>query len=535
MIKKILKKLKFLQLLRKNYQKNEKVKEKSSSSLSSNLDKNIKIFRANFGASSDLIIRKFTLGFEKKIPAAIIYIDGLIDKKVLNSNILQTLMIELKKIDNEETALKKDIIETIYSKILTVTEIKRVKNIYKINQGILSGETAILIEGRNETLLIDTRNWAMRAIEEPDTEVMVRGPREGFSENLRTNTSLLRRKIKNHNLVFEDLVLGEQTRTTVCIACLQGITRKDLINEVKKRLKQIDTDAILESGYIEQFIEDNPFSLFATIGNSERPDKVAAKLLEGRVAILIDGTPFVLTVPMLFIENFQVSEDYYFRPFYTTLIRWVRYISFLISILAPGVYVAITTYHQELIPTPLFITMAAAEEGTPFPSVLDALIMGSVYEILREAGIRLPRQVGQAISIVGALVIGESAVSAGLIGAPMVIVVALTAIASFVVPSLTDVGAIIRLFLVFLAGVLGGYGILLGLLVFLVHLASLRSFGIPYLSPITPLNSRDLKDVVIRPPLWAIFTRPESLENHNLQRQEFHLKPEPPSDEEKKD
>jgi spore germination protein KA len=252
--------------------------------------------------------------------------------------------------------------------------------------------------------------------------------------------------------------------------------------------------------------------------------------MEGRAAIIVDGTPIVLTVPMLFIESFQSPEDYYSRPYYASMVRSLRFLAFLISILGPAIYVALASYHHELIPTQLVVTMAAASEGTPFPALVEAVGMGIVFEILREAGIRLPRPVGQAISIVGALVIGDAAVSAGLIGAPMVIVVAITAISSFVVPPHSDSGSILRITFAIMAGVLGAFGIIIGLLGILIYLASLRSFGVPYLSPLTPLSIADLKDTFIRFPLWAMFKRPKALNALDRERQAFRLKPKPPSD-----
>ena len=266
------------------------------------------------------------------------------------------------------------------------------------------------------------------------------------------------------------------------------------------------------------------------MGNTEKPDIASAKLLEGRVAIITDGTPFVLTVPYLFIEAFQNAEDYYSRPFYTTFIRWLRWIGFFISTFLPALYVAITTFHQELLPPALLVSIAAAQEGTPFPAVVEALLMQVMYEILREAGVRLPRPIGQAVSIVGALVIGEAAVSAGLVGAPMVVVVALTAISSFVTPAISDVNIMSRAVLLILAGFAGLYGIMLGFAVFLIHQCSLRSLGVPYMSPLAPTTFSDLKDIFIRMPWWAMFTRPRVLGGANSVRQEPFLKPKPPED-----
>ena len=286
----------------------------------------------------------------------------------------------------------------------------------------------------------------------------------------------------------------------------------------------------LRSGYIE-YIEDNPLSFLPTVGNSEKPDLVAAKMLEGRVAILTDGTPFVLTVPYLFIEAFQSTEDYYSRPYYASILRLLRFTAFFISEFAPAFYVALTTYHQEMIPPALLISMAAAKEGTPFPAFVEAMIMGVIYEILKEAGVRL-RGRWTGCGIVGALVIGESAVSAGLIGAPMVIVVAITAISAFVVSSISDTVSIMRLLYVILAGALGLFGIMIGIAGFLTHLVSLRSFGVPYLSPLAPTTMQDMKDVFVRAPWWTMFTRPRVIGWKNPVRQKFRLMPEAPDDDE---
>jgi len=517
----LLKKLHFLQLLNRNSLPNEQNRnssqDPSQSNLSRNLKQNLNILRNILGNSNDINIREFTFGDKGKINAALIFIDGLVDKATINESILQPLMYDSRFTNTEETFAAN--IENIQRTMLSVGDVKQVSSINEVIDSCLSGDTILLINGSQKALVSSTRGWESRGITEPKTEAVVRGPREGFTETLRSNTTLLRRKIKNPNLTLQTIVLGKQTKTDVCIAYLKGVTNPRLVEEIRRRLKRIDTDAILESGYIEEFIEDAPFSPFATIANSEKPDVIAAKILEGRAAILVDGTPMALTVPMVFTESFQSAEDYYSRPYYSSIIRMLRYLAFLISILAPATYVALTTFHQELIPTPLLITMAASREGIPFPAVLEALGMGAVFEILREAGVRLPRPVGQAISIVGALVIGEAAVSAGLIVAPMVIVVALTAIASFVVPAQADAGGIMRVILVTLAGTLGGFGITIGLLGILIHLSSLRSFGTPYLSPLAPLSPRDLKDVFVRVPLWAMFTRPRTIGWHDPERQ----------------
>ena len=357
----------------------------------------------------------------------------------------------------------------------------------------------------------------------------MRGPREGFIEDVNVNIALIRRKIKVPDLCVEKLVIGEKSKTDVYIVYVKSVADPKLIEEIRIRLDRIKIDAILESGYIEQFIEDDPWSIFPTVSNTEKPDKVAAKILEGRAAILVDGTPFVLAVPMVFVESFQSVEDYYSRPFLASITRMIRFLSYIISTLGPAIYVALTVFHQELIPTQLLISIAEGRERVPFPAILEASLMIFAFDILREAGVRLPKPVGQTVGIVGAIVLGEASVQAGLISPIMVIVVSSTAIASFAVPAQTDSGTVLRYIYLALAGIAGGFGVITGLLVTLLHLASLRSFGTPYLWPIAPLNLSGLKDVFVRMPLWMQSKRPKAIAGNgrDLRNQGPELMPSP--------
>lgn len=521
-------KLRFIKQLMQEPAQTEAGPLKSKDALTLSLDQNLDELKMLVNQSPDVIIRRFAIKVPRMEQAAIVFVDGLTDKNVINESILRPLMLESGK-EGQLFSTPQDYAEEL---LLTVGELKRTHSMNDLVAGVLSGDTAVLFHQEQVALLISTEGWEKRAISEPDTEVIVKGPRDGFTESLRTNTALLRRRIGDASLTFEALIVGKKTKTDIVIGYVKGIVNEKLVEEVKRRLRRINTDGILGAGFIEQFIEDAPFSPFATVGYTERPDVCAAKLLEGRIAIFVDGTPVVNTVPLLFIENFQNPDDYNFRPFYSTFVRLGRYLAFLISILSPAIYVALSSYHQELLPTPFLITLAAATEGTPFPAIIEAIGMGIVFEILREAGIRLPRPIGQAVSIVGALVIGEATVTAGLVGAPVVIITALTAIASFVVPKQVEVGAVLRLFLTLLAGILGAYGIVAGLLAIFIHLAALRSFGVPYLTPIAPLTPNDLKDVAVRAPIWMMLTRPRLIGWQDPVRQSFRLMPHPPEDEE---
>lgn len=272
------------------------------------------------------------------------------------------------------------------------------------------------MDGFAQCLILGSKGYEKRSVDQTDNEVVVRGPKESFTENMRTNTALLRRKVRNPGLMVETIRLGKRTETPVALVYIKGLTPEDLLTEIRRRLSTIDTDCILDSGYIEQYIEDAPFSVFPTIGHTEKPDVLAAKLLEGRAGIIVDGSPYAITMPLLFVEKFQSAEDYYIRPWFASLIRLFRYFSFAISILTPALYVSLTTFHQELLPTKLLYSVAAAREGVPFGAFFEAIFMLVMFEILREAGIRLPKPVGQTIGIVGALIMGESAVSAGIVG-----------------------------------------------------------------------------------------------------------------------
>ncbi len=490
-------------------------RQDGAETLPTKLDQNLEQLKSVLGDSPDVAMREFAIGRDRRTKAALVFIEGLVDKEQLNLAVLQPLLFDA---GERPGGLCGPDIDRLSQSLLAVASVGRLCSQDEVVESVLAGGTVLLVDGEVEALSIGLRKSQHRAVDEPNTENVVRGPREGFNESLRTNASMLRRRIRNPNLRFEQLKLGRQTGTNISIAYIRGVVKPGLVEEIKRRLKRIVTDSVLDSGYVEAFIEDSPYSIFATVGSSERPDAVAGKLLEGRAAILVDGSPFVLTVPMLFIENFQTTEDYYIRSYYASGLRIIRFISYIITILAPAVYVALSTFHQELIPTQLLFTMAAGHEGVPFPALLEALLMMVLFDILREAGVRLPKAVGSAISIVGALVLGESAVSAGLIGPFMVIVVAITAISSFVVPAQADATAVLRYFLVVLAGFLGGFGVVMGLILTILHLASMESFGMPFLSPIAPLEREGLKDTFVRMPLLSMMLRPTGLSPENRRR-----------------
>ncbi|OQP23810.1 spore germination protein [Geobacillus zalihae] len=495
--------------------------------MSAELAVNLDIIRQTTGQSSDVVIRRFSLGQERQIKAAIVFVDGLVDDK----HVYEFLLTPLLEASFPLSLTEKEWFQWIEQKLAAVGGVKHVVDWEHLFLELFSGETIILLDGVPSAVSASTKGGQYRAIEEPQTQIAVRGPREGFTESLRANTAMIRRRIKNPNLWLETMQIGTVTQTDVAIMYIKGIANDEVIEEVRARLRRIDTDSVLESGYIEQLIEDQTFTTFPTIYHTERPDVVAANLLEGRIAIFIDGTPFILIVPALFIQFFQAIEDYYARFDIATALRFLRVLIFFLSLVAPAIYIAATTFHQEMIPTQLVIAIAAQREAVPFPGFVEALMMEVTFEILREAGIRLPRAVGQAVSIVGALVIGQAAVEAGFVSSAMVIVVSITAIASFATPSFAIAisARLIRFGLMFLAAMFGFYGIMMGLLVMILHLCSLRSFGVPYMSPLAPFTPSNMGDTLFRIPTWMYRERPRLINQKNIIRQSGDQKPQPPA------
>ncbi len=525
----------FLKAKKRNSPKQNSQTQNTSlqGSLKSSLQENIMLVKKALGESSDIVIRTFCAGESGKIKLGIIYTDGLADNSLVQNFVMKTLMFEIRKTNLEPSiSSKKKMFEILKNFVLPEGDMKEVLNFKSLFLHVLSGDTVILIDGHNQGLAVSSRGWQDRGVTAPDSQTVVRGPKDSFSETLRTNTALIRRRIKDTNLWIETKQIGKRTKTDVAIAYINEIVNDKIVEEVRKRLNRIDIDGILESGYIEELIQDEAYTPFPTIYNTERPDAVAAGLLEGRVAILVDGTPFVLLVPALFVHFLQAPEDYYQRFDISILIRMLRYISFFITMLTPSLYIALTTFHQEMIPTSLLISIAAQREGVPFPAVVEALIMEITFEILREAGVRMPRAVGAAISIVGALVLGEAAVQAGIVSPVMVIVVSITAISSFVFPSYNMAIAvrILRFMFMILGATFGLYGIALGLIGLTLHLCSLRSFGIPYMTPMAPFNWNDQKDAIFRFPHWDLFYRPRLINQRNRIRQQDSVmaKPKPP-------
>lgn len=494
------------------------------------LQSNIHRIREALGQSSDLVVREFTLGGNPKTLGALLYIDGLANATLVGDQILRTLMRTEESTAGMAAWHSRDSLDQLKSRVIAAASVREEDDLGQAVLSLVRGETLVLTAGQPRILVCGTRAFEMRSVEEPTSESGVRVPREGFTESLRVNTSLLRRRIQNPNLWIESLRIGRVTQTQVAIAYVEGIVNDELVSEVRRRLQRIEVDGILESGYLEEFIEDNPYSPFPQTLRTERPDVVAANLLEGRVAVLTDNTPFALVLPIVFTQLLSVSEDYYERFMIGTSLRLIRYLAFFASMMLPSLYIAVTTFHQEMLPTGLILSIAAAREGVPFPAIVEAGMMEVIFEILREAGIRLPRVIGPAVSIVGALVLGQAAVSASLVSPAMVVVVATTAVSSFTTPafSLAISARLLRFLFMIAAAAMGLFGVMAVGLGVMMHLCALRSFGIPYLSPLTPVTMSDWKDVIFRAPWWAMVSRPRWIGQKEPVRQNLDNRPRAP-------
>ena len=460
------------------------------------------------------MVRRLRAGRSGSVSAAVVHLEGLVDKNLVAQCIIRPVTLM-----TENLASPSEVLDRLCDALLSVTDVDRIADAHRVALAVAEGLCVVLIDSACTALACAVQGWAQRSPEEPSTEAAVRGPKEGFVESLRTNTSMLRRRIADPRLHIEERRLGRVTRTLVAMD-IRDIARPSVIQEVRSRLDRVDVDSIQESGQLQELIRDARLSPFPTIARTERPDRIVGALLDGRIAIIVDGTPFVLLAPATFMMYLTTPEDY-FELFYSgTLIRFTRLLALGVSLLLPSVYVAVTTFHQEMLPTPLILSIAAQREGIPFPAFVEALIMEVMFELVREAGIRLPRVIGPAISIVGVLVLGDAAIRAGLVSPIMVIVVSATGIASLGTPAFSLAISIRLLRFAFLAlgASLGFFGIAVGALALYAHLTALESFGVPYMSPIAPVIDSDLKDTFVRAPWWKMKQRPRLIASYNYTR-----------------
>ncbi|WP_309123388.1 spore germination protein [Paenibacillus sp.] len=496
---------------------NRSLDDYASEKLPSNLDETIRIVQNLLNETDDFIVRRFQVF--GRTPAALFYFSDLSNQVIINQNILQPLMQGPRHLVDAEVDPKR-LKSVIADEALIHGECVLSADAYFVLDAILQGRAVVAVDGVDQAFVIGSPNVPKRSIAQPPTEQTIQGPREGFIEPLIFNLGLLRYRLPTPDLRIKLMRVGRITKSKVAVCYLEGIVNPDLVKEVTRRLKSIDIDGILDSGFLEQLIEDNHWSPFPQIQNTEKPDRAVGQMIEGRVIVLVDGSPFALICPTVFVQFYQSSEDYSSRFLQGSFSRLARVIALLFSLITPSLYVAIISFNPELIPTEFAIAVAGGRAGVPFPSVVEVLVMEISMEVLREATIRLPQQVGGALSIVGVLVIGQAAVSAGFASPITVVVIALTTIGSFATPAYNAAFALrmLRFPLIFLAGMFGLYGIVVGLILIGNHALSLRSFGVPYLTPAVPGNLSGLKDLLIRGPLWWMKTRPSLLQTEDESR-----------------
>jgi spore germination protein KA len=435
-----------------------------------------------------------TITFQGK-QMLIMYLESLADTELIDKEILYPIVRE-KQGDLQD--------------VVTAPHVEKQEDLRKVVDKLVQGQTVLIVEGDAVCYVLDTRASHNRSIEEPDNERVVRGAHNGFIENLTVNLYQLRSRIENRHLVVRYYNVGKETKTKFAIIYMEDLANPDLIKEVDKRINSISTDTMLSPGFVQEFMEDDPWSPFPQSLNTERPDRVMSHLMEGRVVLLSEGDPTALIIPVTLFAFYQSPDDFHSRWFIGSFVRMIRFASFLLAVQLPALYIALVSYHPEVLPVDLVYSIKASLDKVPYPPILEAFLMELTLELIREAGVRLPSPVGQTIGIVGGLVIGDAAVRAGLASYTMIIVVALTSISSFVVPSneMSTSVRIIRFPLMFLSATLGFIGIVLGIMTLLIHLTKLQSFGTPYFAPVAPMRLKDLKDTFLRLPIWKMNERP---------------------------
>ncbi|WP_127837262.1 spore germination protein [Clostridium prolinivorans] len=496
---------------------------------SKNLERNKKYIQTVFTKCDDIIYREINIMSDNKYNAVCIYIKNMISSQIAENiiNKLSSPPSNYQHINNIKE----------YCKSTTgIDESDEIEDLNQIVDAITEGEMILIINGIDRGYSIDIKSPPSRSIEQPVSESVTRGPKEGFIEDHFINISLIRKKIKSPNLKVEGLKVGRQTNTNLSIVYMENIANKSIVDEVRNRIKQIDIDSVLASSYIEEYIEDSPFSIFPTIFRTEKPDVVCGKLLEGRVAIFINTEPVVLIVPTLFIEFFMSPEDYYLRFYAATLSRIIRFLSFILSLILPAAFVSLVTFHHELLPTALIINIIRARASIPFSPMFEASFMLTTYLVLQEADLRMPKTMGQAVSVVGGLVLGQAAISAGIVSTHMIIVVAFSAVCALALPTpeLQMPLSYIRFALLMLGGFAGMVGLTCGLIFIAIHLLSLESFGVPYFSPLSPLKPQELMyDTFIRFPIWTMKKRPKTIIGKDSIRRKGKVKTKPITEDEK--
>lgn len=473
----------------------------------SKFDEKLNNFKEKLQKNPDVVARDISV-CEKKV--GVIYLQSMTDKKLISESIIAPIL---------EVEKKEDLsIQNIKGSVLQNLACKEIENFSDALRAVVEDNVVIFVEGEEKYLKIDAEDFTTRQPSEPPTSSVLRGPREGFTENIKTNISMIRRRIKSDKLVLKNLFVGKYSNTQVSLIYLKGVADKKVLKQIESQIKKIDIDGIVSSYYVECFLEQRPYSLFKQVGSSEKPDIISAKILEGRVAILVDNSPIVLTLPFIYAEEVQDVNDYYGRFYYATYMRWVRILGLFMAVIVPGAYLAMRLYHYKIIPLKFLITISNSNQGLPFTPFIELLFILILFEILYEVSLRLPKFLGLATSIVGALILGDTGVKAGLISPPGVMIIAMSIIAVYTIPDQNMQLSLIRFVFLLLGGTLGFLGMVAGIIYFCNYMNELNEYSAPYLAPISPHIKNDRKDAMMKAPLREMTTRPKAFKNSNSVR-----------------
>ena len=474
--------------------------------IKSEIEYNKKAMKAILG-SDDVIFFDFEIG---GTAAFCVYIDSITDKELLGLEVIAPLA----KSDPKKSA-------TSLSKAITLANVKTKDKISDATNEILGGNAAIFIDGKKKCITVDLKKFEVRAISEPPTGLAVRGPRNGFTESIKSNLSLVRRYLKSPDVKIETFEKGKYTKTSVALVFIDGIARPDIVKKIREKIKAINIDGIPDSSYVAKLLSERKTSLFKQVGSTERPDVLIERMLEGRVGIIVDGSPFALTLPYLLIEDFQAAEDYYISQYRANLVRALRVIAILFSILLPAVFVSAQLFHLQIIPLNFLLTIVNGIKEIPFSPSLEMFFVLLIFELLNETSVRMPKYVGMALAVVGALVLGETAVNAGIVSTPAILIMALSGISIYAIPEIVETTSVLRFVYLLIAGSLGGYG-LISLTAFIVlYLASADNYGAPYLAPYSPVLLNDFQDGLYMNNVIGMTNRPVALSSKNKVRQKL--------------
>lgn len=479
--------------------------------ISSDVNYNKKVVKAILG-SDDIVFFDFELG---KTSALCVYVDSITDKELLGLEVLAPL----KKLCSEKSAAKTNI--SHLAKAITLANVKTESKITDATNDILSGNAMIFIDGKNKAISVDLKKFEVRAISEPPTGLTVRGPRNGFTESIKSNLSLVRRYLKSPDLKVETFEKGRYTKTSIAFMYIDGISRPEIIDKIRQKIQEIDIDGIPDSSYVSKLLNERKTSLFKQVGSTERPDVLIERMLEGRAGIIVDGSPFALTLPYLLIEDFQAAEDYYISEYRANLVRALRVVAMIFSILLPSVFVAAQLFHLQIIPLNFLLTIVNGIKEIPFSPSLEMFFVLLIFELLNETSVRMPKYVGMALAVVGALVLGETAVNAGIVSTPAILIMALSGISIYAIPELVETTSVLRFIYLIVAGSLGGYGLILITAFLIIYLCSADNYGAPYLAPYSPVLLNDFQDGLYMNNVIGMVKRPEALGAKNKTRQKI--------------